>query len=158
MELFPGEFDVLSPLQEDLYNIPSLAHAVGSDYKRLMHSFMMRMEEMRLIYSEGAQKLEDEHNSVCLFGNNLFEPAWWKRVFEMPLQHRNVCYFELYALQYNLNDCGMLKPGDDAKSMTQKELARRKTLSAMSVGDATDEAWRAFTESVSSALVSTRAA
>jgi hypothetical protein len=120
MEIHPCgtcEFDVMPRADVDLYDIPR----TDGDYRYLMRRFLARMEEMRDTYTKGAQKMLDEKNHVCLFGNNDHYPDWWNNTFAQPLHTRNVTFFLLSAWQH------AIKIKNDEARITQKELARRVT-------------------------------
>jgi hypothetical protein len=101
----------------DLYDIPR-AH---SNYKALMELFFTRMEEMRATYTKGVQETVDKGYHACLFGNNEFDPSWWRHCFAQPLAMRTANYFITTAGFHNIRLSG------DESSISQRELARRKT-------------------------------
>lgn len=116
----PSEFDVLPRVTLDLYDIPR----TNGDYHMLMNRFYARMEEMREVYTKGAEKMVAERNSVCLFGHNMWEPAMWRHVFTLPPPERNVYFFNIVTTwQQNV------KLRRDEPFVSQKELTRRQTLS-----------------------------
>jgi hypothetical protein len=102
----------------DLYDIPR----APTDYRARTERFFARMKEMRATDTKGAQEMADKGNHVCLFGNNEFDPQWWVHWFGQPLAARTVRYFIITAGFHSIKLSG------DESNLSQKELARRKTL------------------------------
>ena len=125
----PCTTDVMPRVGLDLYDIPR----TDGDYQVLMQRFFVRMEQMREIYTKGAQQMVDEGVHVCLFGNNDFGPAWWLFWFNQPLSKRNVHFFVVTA---TFNNIGLK---NDESGIPQKELARRKTLAALAEAQAVNK-------------------
>jgi hypothetical protein len=115
----PCENDVMPRVPVDLYDIPR----ADGDYHRLMNRFYARMEEMREIYTKGAEAMVAEGNAVCLFGHNIWDPAVWKHVFTLPQNERNVFVFNVTAWQHNI------AVKFDEHFVPQKEMTRRMILS-----------------------------
>ena len=114
----PCETDVMPRVDMDLYDIPR----APTDYRARTERFFARMEEMRATYTKGAQEMADKGNHACLFGNNEFHHSWWRHWFAQTLAARTANYFYTTAGFHNIRLSG------DEFSISQKELARRKTL------------------------------
>ena len=117
----PSEYDVMPrvSIASDLYDIPR----TNGDYHMLMERFFKRMDEMNLVYLRGAQEMLNQGVHVSLFGNNEFGPAWWRFWSAKSLSERNVHFFVVTAPMNNI------RLENDESCVSQKELARRKTLS-----------------------------
>lgn len=117
----PSDFDVMPRVPMDLYNIPR----TDGDYHMLMTSFFARMEEMREVYTKGAEQMVAEKNGVCLFGHNMWDPILWKHAFTLPLHERNIFFFNAVTVwQHSIRIRG------DERFVPQKEMTRRSTLAA----------------------------
>jgi hypothetical protein len=118
----PSEDDVMPRIARDLYDIPR----TNGDYHMLMERFFKRMDEMNSVYLRGSQEMLDQGVDVSLFGNNEFGPAWWRFWFAKSLSERNVHFYVATAPMNNI------RLENDESGVSQKELARRKTLSIVS--------------------------
>lgn len=131
----PSEFDVMPRVPMDLYDIPR----TDGDYRRLMDRFFDRMEEMREVYTKGAERMVEEKNGVCLFGHNMWLPVMWRHVFALPLHERNVYFFNIVGAWTQ-----KMKIQCDEHFVPQKELTRRKTLAVLEEERAADRAGGVF--------------
>ena len=120
----PSENDVMPRVPVDLYDIPR----TEGDYHRLMSRFYARIEEMREVYTKGAEAMVAEGRNVCLFGHNIWDPAVWKHAFTLPQHERNVYVFNVTAWQHSIT------VKFDEPFVPQKELTLRMTLAIKEEG------------------------